>query len=76
MPVFLPSVRIIPIIQLKTINVYPGDAEIERENLQSMAVVTARLENSDLGSTIKEIQQKVASQILLPQGYHIAYGSA
>src|SRR5262249_16194835 len=53
-----------------------GDAQIQRENLQSMGVVTGRLENRDLGSTMKEIQQKVASQIVLPQGYHIGYGGA
>ena len=53
-----------------------GDAEIQRENLQSMGVVTGRLENRDLGSTMKEIQQKVASEIVLPQGYHIEYGGA
>ena len=41
-----------------------------------MGVITGRLENRDLGSTIKEIQQKVGSQIVLPQGYHIEYGGA
>ena len=74
--IFLPSGRLIPITNLATINVNNGDAEIQRENLQSMGVVTARLENRDLGSIMKEIQQKVASQIILPQGYHIEYGGA
>jgi Cu/Ag efflux pump CusA len=41
-----------------------------------MGVVTGRLENRDLGSTMKEIQQKVSSKIVLPQGYHIEYGGA
>ena len=41
-----------------------------------MGVVTGRLENRDLGSTMKEIQQKVNSQVVLPQGYHIEYGGA
>ncbi len=74
--VFLPSGRLLPITNLATINVNPGDAEIQRENLQSMSVVTARLENRDLGSTMKELQQKISSQIVLPQGYHIYYGGA
>ncbi|TMI79979.1 MAG: efflux RND transporter permease subunit, partial [Bacteroidetes bacterium] len=39
-------------------------------------VITGRLENRDLGSVMKEIQQKVSSQISLPQGYHIEYGGA
>ena len=74
--IFSPSGRLIPITNLATINVNNGDAEIQRENLQSMGVVTGRLENRDLGSTMKEIQQKVASQVVLPQGYHIEYGGA
>ena len=76
MQVFLPSGRLMPITSLATITVNPGDAEIQRENLQSMGVVTGRLENRDLGSTMKEIKQKVSSQVVLPQGYHIEYGGA
>jgi CzcA family heavy metal efflux pump len=74
--IFSPSGRLIPITTLATVQVNKGDAEIQRENLQSMGVVTGRLENRDLGSTMKEIQQKVTSQIVLPQGYHIEYGGA
>jgi CzcA family heavy metal efflux pump len=74
--IFSSSGRLIPITNLATIQVNAGDAEIQRENLQSMGVVTGRLENRDLGSTMKEIQQKISSQIVLPQGYHIEYGGA
>ncbi|TCJ14539.1 efflux RND transporter permease subunit [Flaviaesturariibacter flavus] len=74
--VFLPSGRLMPITSLATVTVNPGSAEIHRENLQSMGVVTGRLEGRDLGSTIRDIQQKVAAQVRLPQGYHIEYGGA
>lgn len=74
--VFLPSGRLMPISELATVQVNAGDAEIQRENLQSMGVVTGRLENRDLGSTMKEIQQQVSSEVVLPQGYHIEYGGA
>jgi len=76
MLIFLPSGRLMPIADLAKVQVNPGDAEIQRENLQSMGVVTGRLENRDLGSTMKEIQQKVSSQLNLPQGYHVEYGGA
>ncbi|MDQ6608684.1 MAG: efflux RND transporter permease subunit, partial [Bacteroidota bacterium] len=76
LPVFLPSGRLMPITALATINVSAGDAEIQRENLQSLGVVTARLENRDLGSTMNELKKKIASQVVLPQGYHVAYGGA
>jgi len=74
--IFLSSGKLIPITNVATVQVNTGDAEVQRENLQSMGVITGRLENRDVGSTMKEIQQKVASKITLPQGYHIEYGGA
>jgi CzcA family heavy metal efflux pump len=75
-PVFLPNGRFMPINQLATVNLISGEAEIEREDLQSMGVVSARLENRDLGSVIKDIQSAVNAKIQLPQGYAIVYGGA
>src|SRR5205085_2483777 len=66
--------KLIAISSLATVSFRKGDAEIQRENLQSMGVVSARLENRDLGSTIKDIQREIASKISLQQGYHIEYG--
>ena len=74
--IFSPDGRLKPITALAKVIVHGGDAEIERENLQSMGVVTARLENRDLGSVMKDIQQKLATDIHLPQSYSIQYGGA
>ena len=76
MQIFLPGGQLKPITDLATVTVKPGDAEIQRENLQSMGVVEGRLEGRDLGSVIKDIQEQVGSKIVLPQGYHIEYGGA
>ncbi|MFT3933625.1 MAG: efflux RND transporter permease subunit [Chitinophagaceae bacterium] len=76
LPIFLPNGKLNPITSLATVKVNTGDAELQRENLQSMGVVTARLDNSDLGTVIKGIQQKINSSISLPNGYHIEYGGA
>ncbi len=76
MQVFLPSGKLHPITDLANILINAGDAEVNRENLQSMGVITARLENRDLGSTIKEIQKKISDGIVFPQGYHVEYGGA
>ncbi len=72
--IFSPDGRLKPISELATVQVKTGDAQIERENLQSMGVISARLDNRDLGSTIKEIQNKVKSQVNMPQGYSVEYG--
>jgi Cu/Ag efflux pump CusA len=76
MQLFLPNGKLKPITSLATVELISGNAEIQRENLQSMGVVTARLNSRDLGSVISDIQKKVRSQIKLPQGYSIVYGGA
>lgn len=72
--IFLPDGKLKPISELATVQLNSGAAQIERENLQSMGVVSARLENRDLGSTIKDIKNKINKNIHLPKGYNIEYG--
>ncbi|RFS26909.1 AcrB/AcrD/AcrF family protein [Chitinophaga silvatica] len=74
--IFLPSGALLPISALADIKTTAGDAEIQRENLQSMGVVTGRLENRDLGTVIQEIRQTLDSKLAIPAGYHISYGGA
>jgi CzcA family heavy metal efflux pump len=74
--IFLPNGKLKPIGQLANVQMNEGDAEIEREDLQSMGVVSARLEGKDLGSVIRDIQKEVSGKIALPEGYVIAYGGA
>lgn len=71
--VFTPSGKLVPISELGTVQLRAGDAEVNRENLQSIGIVSARLEGSDLGSVIPAIQKEV-NKISLPQGYHVEYG--
>jgi len=73
-PVFVPGGKLVPISELASVQLKPGEAEINRENLQSMGVVSARLEGSSLGTVIKSIQNNIAQKIGLPEGYHIEYG--
>jgi CzcA family heavy metal efflux pump len=74
--IFLPNGKLQPLVQLAKITPEAGSAEIDRENLQSMIPVTARLNNRDLGSVMTELQQEIKSKVNLPQGYHISYGGA
>lgn len=74
--IFLPNGRLKPITELANVNVNAGDAEIQRQNLQTMGVITARLDNRDLGSVMKDIKANISSNLNLPQGYSIEYGGA
>jgi len=72
--IFLPDGKLKPLATLSSIRLKEGIAEINRDNLKSVSIVTARLNNRDIGSAMKEIQQIIDSKIFLPQGYHIEYG--
>ena len=74
--IFLPEGKLHPIAQLAKISVDAGSAEIDRENLQTMIPVTARLNNRDLGSVMNDLKQEIQAKVNLPQGYHITYGGA
>jgi Cu/Ag efflux pump CusA len=74
--IFLPGGILKPISELATVSINPGDAEIQRENLQSMGVVTSDLQNRDLGSVMKDVQKEISSKLDLPAGYHIEYGGS
>lgn len=76
MSVYMPGGKIQPITQLATVTVNAGDAEIQRENLQSMGVVSARLEGRGLGSVMKDIKAAIGRKVVLPAGYHIEYGGS
>jgi Cu/Ag efflux pump CusA len=72
--VFLPDGKLKPITNLAKIDLKEGVAEINRDNLKSVSIVTARLNNKDLGTAMKEIQKTIDSKIFLSQGYNIEYG--
>ncbi len=74
--IFLPDGKLKPISELAVVSINPGEAEIQRENLQSMGVVTSDLENRDLGSAMQEVKNNISSKLDLPNGYHIEYGGA
>ncbi|MGA9652176.1 efflux RND transporter permease subunit [Pedobacter sp.] len=76
MKIFLPDGTAIPIQNLAKVELKPGSAEVERENLQTIGAITARLDNRDLGSVMNDIQSAIKSKVNLPSGYHIEYGGA
>ncbi len=60
--------RLTRVSSLVTIEDRAGDPELMRENLRQMALVSARLEDRDLGSAVNEIKGLLSS-MSLPVGY-------
>jgi len=74
--VFLPDGTTRPLSFFCDVKIIPGEIEYRREDLRSDVILTARLENRDLGSAMKDIQKKLREELALPQGYTIEYGGA
>ncbi|MCX6170883.1 MAG: efflux RND transporter permease subunit [Ignavibacteriales bacterium] len=74
--IFLPDGKLKPIDEFADVVVTKGVAEVDRENLKEMIAVTARLNNIDLGTALKEIQNIIEKRLNLPKGYQIIYGGA
>jgi len=72
----LPNGQLKPLKEFASVKLVSGVAEENREDLQTLGIVTARLDNGNLGGTIKEIQQQINRQVKLPSGYSIVYGGA
>jgi multidrug efflux pump subunit AcrB len=72
-PINTPTKQIVPLASLARVEERRGENQLARENQRLMIALTARLENRDLGSTIKDVQ-KVMSETKLPTGctYEIA----
>ncbi|MCR9065523.1 MAG: efflux RND transporter permease subunit [Cytophagales bacterium] len=74
--IFLPDGTTRPLTFFSDVKVISGETEEHRENLKANVVLTARLDNRDLGSAIAEIQKELKSKLPLPKGYSIAFGGA
>lgn len=72
----LPNGTLKPLSEFATVSVVTGTAEVNREDLQTLGIVTARLDNGNLGGTIQEIQKQIDQKIKLPSGYSVVYGGA
>ncbi len=64
---------LVPLGAIATITRTAGQAELDREGFRSYVAVTARLENRDLGSTMADIQKRIA-HIHIPPGIQVEYG--
>jgi len=65
--------RLVPLSTVARPVVATGDAELTRENLRQMALVTARLEGRDLGGAAAEIERRLR-RLKLPVGYSAEVG--
>lgn len=64
----------VPLSYVADIRSVTGPNTINRENVQRKIVISANVSERDLRSVVNEIQDRVETNIRLPEGYHIEYG--
>lgn len=64
----------IPLSQVATVDYKLGPAQISREAGKRRIVIGFNVQGRDVESVVKEIQQKLATDIKLPTGYYFTYG--
>ncbi|MCX7627618.1 MAG: CusA/CzcA family heavy metal efflux RND transporter [Methylophilaceae bacterium] len=65
------SVPLAAVAQLKRVT---GPVKVDHENAARLVVIQANVTGRDLVGFVEEAKAKVASEISLPSGYHIAWG--
>ena len=66
--------RTVPLREVATIDQLLGPNQVNRESGKRRIVVTANVRDRDLGSFVKELQQRIADDVEMPTGYWIDYG--
>ncbi|MEQ8937272.1 MAG: efflux RND transporter permease subunit, partial [Gammaproteobacteria bacterium] len=70
----LPGGQTIPLGEVAEVIDTTEASQISRENSKRRIFVTANVRGRDLGSFVEEVQQSVAQQVDLPEGYWLDYG--
>ena len=69
-----PSGARIPLSQLADIRIVEGAAQISREDARRRIGVEANVRGRDVGSFVREVQERLDREVELPPGYYVTYG--
>jgi cobalt-zinc-cadmium resistance protein CzcA len=59
---------------LARIQVLDGPAQVSRETAKRRIVIGINVRDRDLGGFVAELQQKIETQVTLPEGYYLVWG--
>lgn len=64
----------VPLYTVASINIVDGPAQVSRENAKRRVVVGSNVEGRDLGGFVAEVQERIAKEVKLPDGYFFEWG--
>jgi heavy metal efflux system protein len=74
LPLMSATGQLVPLEQVARIEHGSGPSIIRRENVVRRIAVEASVEGRDLGSTVRELQTRIAAQVKLPSNYYVNFG--
>jgi cobalt-zinc-cadmium resistance protein CzcA len=69
-----PDGALVPLHSVATIELRDGPAQISRESAKRRVVVGANVEGRDLGGFVQEVEQRIAREVKLPEGFYFVFG--
>ncbi len=66
--------NVVPLSQIADVEYTQSINSIYHENTQRRIVISCNVQDRDLGGTVREIQERVAARVKLPEGYFVVYG--
>jgi cobalt-zinc-cadmium resistance protein CzcA len=69
-----PSGERIPLAELADIFRSEGPQTIFRENMMRRKIILCNVVKRDIGSFVREAQEKISESVSLPQGYYVTFG--
>lgn len=69
-----PDGEMVPLYTVADIQVIDGPAQISRENAKRRVVVGSNVDGRDLGGFVTEVQERIAQEVKLPDGYFFEWG--
>lgn len=64
----------VPLSEIAYLELSSAPNQVNRENGKRRIVITANIENRDLGSFVEEARQRIDASLVLPPGYWLEYG--
>ncbi len=74
LPLMSATGQLVPLEQVARIDRRSGPSIIRRENVGRRIAVEASVDDRDLGSTVRELQTRIAAEVPLPGNYYIDFG--
>ncbi len=69
-----PSGKTVPLAEVAKVSTTTGATLIQRSENSRLVTIKANVRGRDLGGAVAEAQQRVASQVKLPDGYRLVWG--